>query len=82
MIENNKDDNVEDNEMLLEETEDNIVTFLEAQEHLWQVQLYINISDVGNDCTNQCLVLSNCLRAHHAAKPQNNPTLFHFFAKK
>ena len=82
MIENNIDDDVDDNEMLLEETEDNIVTFLEAQEHLRQVQLYINMSGVGNDCINQCLVLSNCLRAHHAAKPRNNPTLFHFFAKK
>lgn len=59
MIENHEDDNVDGNETFLEETEDNIVTFLEAEVHLRQVQLYINMSGASDDCTNHCLLLSN-----------------------
>ena len=37
---------------------------------------------VGDDCTNRCLILSNCLRAHHSAEARIYPALHYFFTKK
>ena len=65
----------------MDDSEIETVTFMQAQEHLRLVQVYIDGAGVGDVCSHQRFVLSAGLRTHHMLKPRSNPTLLKFFSK-
>ena len=72
---------VNDDVIVMDDSEIETVTFMQAQEHLRLVQVYIDGAGVGDDCSHQRFLLSAGLRTHNMLKPRSNPTLYKFFPK-
>ena len=58
------------------------ITILEVEQHLREVQAYIEQCNAPQENTNMCLQISNQLRAHNNSLPRMNPAITNYFKKK
>ena len=59
----------------------NIISLIEAEDHINQLKLYIGQSGAPAKRCDSLLTLGQHLRSHNASKPRNSPTILQYFKK-